>query len=323
MLNRPVACISGTTGMVGGRAARRVRVHRDLHRLVERAGQPGPERAEDRDREAVQQVALPPDDALRLARGAARVHEQLVGARSRSGGRGGVRGEELVEVRLPATAGPSPRRRPAPAAQRAARARGVRDVGGERSAEHDRRRVGVGEQLGELLAGVAVVRVDRDRADLERGEDGLQVRGAVVEVAGDRVARPDPGRVQRGGQPGGAVVELGVGVSRPGSEMATASGRVRDGLPDRAEGDVHRQTSSFPAPSSPTRRAAVRCSTSGRTSSPCHQVEKQVEIDDTVQWRDPSCRIAGRDRRQLSYRECDGHDAECLHPRDLRRDRHA
>jgi hypothetical protein len=53
--------------------------------------------------------------------------------------------------------------------------------------EDDGDGVGVLPQVAQLVVAVAVVRVDRDEADLDGGEGGLQVLGRVVEVDGHLV----------------------------------------------------------------------------------------------------------------------------------------
>ena len=57
---------------------------------------------------------------------------------------------------------------------------------------HDRTRVGVGEEVPQLVGTVAVVHVHRDRSQLERGEHRLEVLGAVVQEETHVVARADP-----------------------------------------------------------------------------------------------------------------------------------
>ena len=82
-----------------GRPARGPGGGRDPHRLVERTGQRGhPEPLEDRHLHGVHQVRQPPDHALRLARRAAGVHEELIGTRPRPGRARRVRGEQLPEL---------------------------------------------------------------------------------------------------------------------------------------------------------------------------------------------------------------------------------
>lgn len=117
---------------------------------------------------------------------------------------------------------------------------GVRDPVGQGAAEDEGCGVGVGEEFGEFLAGVAVVGVHRHGTELEGGEDRLQVGGAVVQVTGHGVARPYPGHVQRGGQPGRALVELPVRGLTTGFRNGDGIGkRAGDRFPDRADGHVH------------------------------------------------------------------------------------
>ena len=80
----------------------------------------------------------------------------------------------------------------------------------ELAVEHDRLGVGVVEEVAQLVLDVAVVHVDRHRAELERGEHALEVLDAVVEVERDVVAGADaePGEVVR--EPVGALVGRGV-----------------------------------------------------------------------------------------------------------------
>ncbi len=62
------------------------------------------------------------------------------------------------------------------------RARTASTLVDERAVEHHGGRVGVVPQVDEFVGGVAVVGVDDREADLERGEDRLEVLRAVVEV---------------------------------------------------------------------------------------------------------------------------------------------
>ena len=66
--------------------------------------------------------------------------------------------------------------------------------------EHDRLGVGVVEQVDELVAAIAVVRVDRDHRRLERGDHRLHVLRAVVEVAGHLRLVPETGGDEVGGE---------------------------------------------------------------------------------------------------------------------------
>ncbi len=79
---------------------------------------------------------------------------------------------------------------------------------GERGVEHDGLGVGVVEQVDDLLGSVPVVRVDRREAALERGDVGLEVLGAVVQVGRHLDLVVEPGVEQVGGEGVGAPVEV-------------------------------------------------------------------------------------------------------------------
>ena len=64
---------------------------------------------------------------------------------------------------------------------------------GERSVEDDAARVGVVPQVEQLVGGVSVVRVDRDKRALERREHRLHVLRAVVQVLSDGLLALEPG----------------------------------------------------------------------------------------------------------------------------------
>jgi len=85
------------------------------------------------------------------------------------------------------------------------------DLGAETAVEHERPQAGVHEQRLELPGGVAEVHVDRDSADLERGEHDLHVLAAVEHQDPDRIASPEPRRHEMVSEPVGAPVELGEG----------------------------------------------------------------------------------------------------------------
>jgi hypothetical protein len=80
------------------------------------------------------------------------------------------------------------------------------ELGCELAVEHHRLHVGVVEEVAQLLFDVAVVDVDRDRAQLERGDHHFEVFDRVVEVAGDVVAGPDAASGQRVRETGRALV---------------------------------------------------------------------------------------------------------------------
>ena len=82
-----------------------------------------------------------------------------------------------------------------------------RCVGALVEQRHD---VGVVEEVVELTLDVAVVHVDRDRADLEDREQGHDVLHAVLRVDADVVAHADAAGRQEVRQPVGVGLELGV-----------------------------------------------------------------------------------------------------------------
>ncbi|MCI3950460.1 MAG: hypothetical protein K0R11_2394 [Acidimicrobiales bacterium] len=88
--------------------------------------------------------------------------------------------------------------------------------------EEDGHEVGVVEEVVQLPLDVAVVDVDGDGPQLERGQHPLEVLGAVEQLEADVVARPHPRHLEVVGQPVGPLVELGVG---------QAPGRRGDRLP--------------------------------------------------------------------------------------------
>ena len=120
----------------------------------------------------------------------------------------------------------------------------VGDTVAERGVEHERLGVGVVEQVPELLVEVAVVDVDRDAAQLERGVLGLDVLVAVVQVEPDLRVRAEPGGRQRAGDACGPIVELRPG---PGGVAVGDGGRVGDlvgdRFPDGCEVHLHRADS--------------------------------------------------------------------------------
>ena len=75
--------------------------------------------------------------------------------------------------------------------------------------EDDRHRIGVAPQVAELVIAVAVVRVDGNQPDLDGGEAGLQIFGAVVEVDRDLVLLDDALVEEELGHPVGTAVEVG------------------------------------------------------------------------------------------------------------------
>jgi hypothetical protein len=132
----------------------------------------------------MEQIVLAPHDSLGHAGGAARVeHVEVVAAatpRSRHPRNGGL-GRVLVG-RGPVRAGACAVVDPEPSFDAGHPIEDALNAVGERPVEDDGDGVGVRPQVAQLVVAVAVVRVDRDEADLDGGEGGLQVLGAVVEV---------------------------------------------------------------------------------------------------------------------------------------------
>ena len=107
------------------------------------------------------------------------------------------------------------------------------DAIGERPVEDHGDGVGVLPQVAQLVVAVAVVGVDRDQADLDRGEGGLQILGRVVEVDRHLVLLHGAEVEQELRDAVGAAVELAPG------DVAVALGHgdrvglhVRHRLPD-------------------------------------------------------------------------------------------
>ena len=91
--------------------------------------------------------------------------------------------------------------------------------------------VGVVEEVPQLLLDVAIVHVDRDRTELERGEHPFEVLDAVVQVQRDVVARADAAAGEHVGELRGALVGLR---EREPSGPAHERGRGRAPCPRHA-----------------------------------------------------------------------------------------
>ena len=93
--------------------------------------------------------------------------------------------------------------------------------------EHDRLRVGVVEEIDELIGHIAVVRIDRRKARLEGGEIGLKVFRGVVEIGGDLGLPGQPTVQKPARQAIGAAVKVA-----PGDDPITPDlgGAIRDGI---------------------------------------------------------------------------------------------
>jgi hypothetical protein len=86
-----------------------------------------------------------------------------------------------------------------------------RDHGGsEPAVEHQGHQAGVAVEVLKLAGDVPVVHIDRDGPDLEAGQHGLDVLGAVGQLRPDPVTGPDAGGDQVVGEPVGPLVELGI-----------------------------------------------------------------------------------------------------------------
>jgi hypothetical protein len=124
--------------------------------------------------------------------------------------------------------------------------------------------IGIGEQVGELVADVAVVDVHRNRPQLEAGQHGLDELGPVVEVEPHVVARPYPEVRQRVCQPGAALVEDGVGLPAiSGHQRLTVADRVGHALEQIGQVELHRRRPSLASGS----RSLPASSPSGRVRS--------------------------------------------------------
>ena len=157
-------------------------------------------------------VFVAPHDALRHARGAAGVQDvERVGGARREVARG-ARGRErgFVRDRPDRRAGAGIAREVVVDRDEGLQLGQIRGDGGELGrelgVEDDGARVGVVEEVPQLLLDVAVVDVDRHRAELERGEHAFEVLDAVVEVQGDVVTGADAAVLQHVREPVGPGV---------------------------------------------------------------------------------------------------------------------
>ena len=101
-------------------------------------------------------------------------------------------------------------------------------------------RVGVGEEVLQLFLDVAVVHVDRDRAQLERREHCFQVLRGVVEVERDVVARANAARREHVREARGPFVELAEGQPALAAHEGEVIGnRVGDALDEIGDVELH------------------------------------------------------------------------------------
>ena len=182
--------------------------------------------------EHAEERVLGPHDALGVAGRAARVEQVEVAARA-SPGRGGAAGAAVGGVLVghgPVGAGTGAGVDPEPELDAVEAVTQLVAAVGEVAVEDDRFDVGVVPQVGELVAGVAVVGVDRHQPGLERREQALQVLGRVEEELGDLGLVAEPGVEQRGGDAVGALVEV---PPRRDAAVAVERGRVGEAVGHR------------------------------------------------------------------------------------------
>ena len=163
------------------------------------------------------------------------------------------------------------------------------DAVGEAGVDDHRFRIGVFQDLAQLLVAVPVVDVDVHGVELDRGEERLEVLAAVVEVERDLGTHTDAGSLQPRRQASGSLVQLAPGAHpAPVDQGDLVRDGVGDRLPDRSKVQFHivplQSTRSWPsdlgdgrtAASAPTSAASPphAASSSGRsyvraaTSSP-------------------------------------------------------
>ena len=190
--------------------------------------------------EHVEQVVLAPHHALGQSGGASRIDEEnvfpapfLVGERlvrldrcGQTDSAGNDRDIRIVELHEQTKSGHV--------------ADGLLNAVGERGVEDDCLRIRVDQDLRQLGPLVAVIDVDRNPTQLERREERLDVRDAVVEVAGDLRFGSEPCCPECAREPPGGVVELAVGERPPGMRHRDPIGELLgDAFPDRREVGVH------------------------------------------------------------------------------------
>ena len=110
----------------------------------------------------------------------------------------------------------------------------------ELAVEHDGAGVGVVEQVAQFFLDVAVVDVDRHRAELERGDHPFQVLHPVVQVDRHVIACADAVCCKQIGQAGGAGVGLGEGeAALAADERFVIGDGVGDPFPQVGQVELH------------------------------------------------------------------------------------
>ncbi len=107
--------------------------------------------------------------------------------------------------------------------------------------------ISVVEQLAQLLVAVAVVDVDVDGVELDRGEEGLEVLAAVVQIEGDLGPVRHAGCAQAGSKATGSLVELVPGAHAwPVDQGDLLRNGVGDRFPDRCQVQFHAHPQGLP-----------------------------------------------------------------------------
>ena len=235
-MNSPVPCMSGHAGrQVAARLSARIEAS------TSGGSVPGPRHLPQRD----VQVVARPHDGLRAPRRATGVDEHEVVARRLAVGRRAARragdGRRVVERALEPLGAVGVRdleEQARPAVVRERRER-VGDCRCEVVVEHERDGVGVVEQVCELGADVAVVHVHRDRAELLRRVERLEVLGRVHAHDRDLVVGRHARVAKHARQLRGAGVELAERQPAFAAHHGRAIGpELGDGAPRAREGVV-------------------------------------------------------------------------------------
>ena len=118
--------------------------------------------------------------------------------------------------------------------------RDLPDAVGEAGVDDHRLRIGVLQELAQLLVAVPVVDVDVHGVELDRGEERLEVLAAVVEVERDLATLTDAGSLQPRRQASGPLVQLAPGAHpAPVDQGDLVRDGVGDRFPDRSEVQFH------------------------------------------------------------------------------------
>ena len=120
------------------------------------------------------------------------------------------------------------------------RAQGGTDRLPESAVEDKAGEAGVRVEIRQLSGGVAVVHVDRHGPDLETGDHGLDVLGAVGQLDAHPITRPHSGAREVVGQAIGPLLQFRVGrPSTPGDHGRLSPGDVDDALEEVGKIELH------------------------------------------------------------------------------------